>query len=76
MSVLRAKLIGKFAAPDALATLACAGWIAALEHETLDIAVEDRAIIIAGRGEREKVEGGSRHRVAVYLELDVAVVGV
>ena len=69
-------LVVELAPPDALAALARARGVAALQHEALDVAVEERVVVVARRGEREKVEGCARHDVAVDLELERAEVRV
>ena len=69
-------LVVELAPPDALAALARARGVAALQHEALDVAVEERVVVVARRGEREEVEGCARHDVAVDLELERAEVCV
>ena len=44
--VLGPQLIVEFSAPNRLATLAAAGRVAALQHEALHVAVEERAVIV------------------------------
>ena len=53
-------LVGEGLPPDALSTLARAGRVAGLDHEPLDVAVPDAAIVVAGRAEGEKVLGERR----------------
>mmetsp|Transcript_1214 Transcript_1214/g.3968 ORF Transcript_1214/g.3968 Transcript_1214/m.3968 type:complete len:243 (-) Transcript_1214:105-833(-) len=66
------ELVGKFAAPDALPALTRARWVAALHHEPLDVTVEERVVVVAGRREREKVVRRARRRVAHEFQLEVA----
>ena len=69
-------LVVELAPPDALAALASARGVAALQHESLDVAVEESVVVVARPGEREKVEGCARHNVAVDLDLERAEVCV
>ena len=48
-------LIGKLAAPDALAAFARSRRIASLDHETFDIPVEKAAIVVARCTQGQKV---------------------
>eukprot|EP00964_Phaeocystis_antarctica_P098591 scaffold64590_cov61-Phaeocystis_antarctica.AAC.5 len=70
--VVGMNLVVELAPPDALSALAGARGVAALQHEALDVAVEESVVIVARRGERQKVEGCARHDVAVDLELERA----
>ena len=66
------EFVGEGPAPDGVAALAGARWVAALDHEALHVAVEGRVVVVAGGAEGEEVEGGSLGGVAVHFDLDVA----
>jgi hypothetical protein len=70
------ELVGELGAPDGGAALAGAGGVAALDHEALDVAVEDGAVVVAAGAEGQEVLRRAGHLVAEHLALDVAQVRV
>ena len=74
--ILRVYLVAKLTPPDRVAALASARRVSTLQHEALDVAVEERAIVVIGGAECEEVECGARHRVAEDLHLDVPMIRV
>jgi hypothetical protein len=70
------ELVGELGAPDGGAALAGAGGVAALDHEALDVAVEDGAVVVAAGAEGQEVLRRTGHLVAEHLALDVAQVRV
>lgn len=72
MRVLRVDLIGEFPSPDAIAALACARRVAPLHHETFDVAVELRVVIIARGAKSQEVEGRAWNRIAINFNFDVS----
>ena len=72
MGVVRVELIRKGAAPDRLAALARSRRVAALDHEARHEAVEGRAVVRAGRGQGQEIEGAARRGVASQFQFEVA----
>lgn len=70
------ELVGELGAPDGCPALAGAGGVAALDHEALDVAVEDGAVVVAAGAEGQEVLRRAGHLVAEHLALDVAQVRV
>ena len=73
---LLAALILELSAVDALTARTGAGGVTALNHEILDDAVEDEAIIIALFGQGYEVLDGFGGNLRVKLDGDIAHVGV
>ena len=72
----RMELVVEALAPDALAALARARGVPSLDHEALDVAVEERLVVLAARRQRQKVAARPRRLLHVQLHLDVAQRGV
>jgi hypothetical protein len=70
------ELVGELGAPDGGAALAGAGGVAALDHEALDVAVEDGAVVVTTGAEGQEVLRRAGHLIAEHLALDVAQVRV
>jgi hypothetical protein len=70
------ELVGELGAPDGGTALAGAGGVAALDHEALDVAVEDSAVVVTAGAEGQEVLRRAGHLVAEHLALDVAQVRV
>lgn len=70
------ELVGELGAPDGGASLAGTGGVAALDHEALDVAVEDGAVVVAAGAEGQEILRRAGHLVAEHLALDVAQVRV
>ena len=73
---LLAALILELSAVDALTARTGAGGVTALDHEILDDAVEDEAIIIALFGQGYEVLDGFGGNLRVKLDGNIAHVGV
>lgn len=70
------ELVGELLPPDRGAPLPRARRVAALDHEPLDVAVEDGAVVVAARAQRQEVLRRPRRLVAEHLALDVPEIRV